>query len=119
LGDAEEINRRLQDEVARRGGRIDAVMMCPHDPEAGCSCRKPLPGLFIEAAQKMSIDLENSFMIGDAATDLIAARDAGIKQLILVQTGRGVEQRIEAETMGLQFKSSSTLWEAIDGILCG
>lgn len=94
---AAEINDRLVDEIQTSGGRIDAVFMCPHAPEDRCDCRKPLPGLFFQAAQALSIDLKNSVMIGDALTDLQAARSAGIERVALLRTGRGAEQEALAD----------------------
>lgn len=90
--DAEAIAGRISDEIAARGGRIDAVYMCPHTPEHGCVCRKPLPGMILQAAAEHDLDLARSLMIGDAVTDLQAAKAAGIATFALVRTGRGHEQ---------------------------
>ena len=89
---AVEINQRLDAEVQSAGGRIDGVYMCPHAPEYGCSCRKPKPGLLLTAAKEFSIKLSQSVMIGDALTDIIAGQAAGVRNNILVLTGRGAEQ---------------------------
>jgi len=92
LSDANEINTRLVTQIKRAGGRVDAVWMCPHAPEDGCDCRKPRPGLLLQAAEAHSIDLSRSILIGDALTDLEAGRSAGIPLNILVRTGRGAAQ---------------------------
>lgn len=89
---ADAINERVVEEIERANGRVDAVFMCPHAPEAGCSCRKPEPGLLLQAANRLSIDLKRSIMIGDALTDLEAGQAAGISSLALVATGRGAVQ---------------------------
>ena len=89
---ADEINQRLIAEVQSAGGRIDGVYMCPHAPEFGCSCRKPEPGLLLTAAEEFSIKLSQSVMIGDALTDIIAGQAAGVRNNIMVLTGRGAEQ---------------------------
>lgn len=101
LGTAEGINERLVAEIARAGGRVDGVFMCPHAPQDGCECRKPRPGLFLQAAQKLTIDLSSSWMIGDALTDVMAGRAAGVDCSALVLTGRGKAQmeRSEASRM--------------------
>jgi D-glycero-D-manno-heptose 1,7-bisphosphate phosphatase len=91
-GVAEELNARIQEEIERAGGRVDGIFMCPHAPDDGCPCRKPLPGLLLEAAQVLQIDLSQSFMIGDAVSDLQAGQAAGVKQAILLRTGRGALQ---------------------------
>lgn len=83
------INQRLLAIIRAAGGRIDAVYMCPHLPEVGCACRKPQPGLIIQAAAELNIDLSQSVIIGDALTDIQAGQAAGIGELVLVRTGRG------------------------------
>jgi len=89
---AEVISDRLTAHIREAGGRVDALYMCPHGPNDGCDCRKPLPGLLHRAAREMSLDLEGSVMIGDALTDVQAGRAAGVGRLILVRTGRGRRQ---------------------------
>lgn len=86
------ISDRITASIRARGGRIDAVYLCPHAPEDDCPCRKPRPGMILHAAADHGIDLSRSIMIGDAITDLEAARAAGIPRYALVQTGRGLEQ---------------------------
>lgn len=89
LETAEEINRRLVERVRRDGGHIDAVYMCPHQPQDACPCRKPKPGLLLQAAEELSLDLHRSWLIGDAWSDLLAGQAANIHRGILVKTGRG------------------------------
>lgn len=68
----------------------DDWFICPHDTLDHCSCRKPEPGLILQAQKKYSLDLSECYMIGDRWTDMVAAGRAGAK-LILVMTGRGDE----------------------------
>lgn len=117
--DAREINRRLVDMVREQGGRIDAVYMCPHAPFDRCTCRKPEPGLFTQAADDLGLDLSRSFMIGDALTDLLGAQRAGIPTTALVKTGRGSEQALLPHPPGLQpFQIYDTFADAVDSLLC-
>jgi D-glycero-D-manno-heptose 1,7-bisphosphate phosphatase len=102
LDTAWTINRQLVDVVNQNGGRIDRVYMCPHAPWEGCNCRKPKPGLLLQAASELSIDLDRSLMIGDALTDLQAAAAAGVSRTALVRTGRGAEQERLPEAQNLQ-----------------
>ena len=88
----EAIHRRMQAEIQRRGGRVDAIYYCPHHPDAGCDCRKPRPGLLLRAARELSIDLSRSYLIGDAVSDIEAALAVGCTP-IFVLTGRGQEQQ--------------------------
>ncbi len=92
LDTAWAINEQLVEEIGRAGGRIDRVYMCPHAPWEGCDCRKPKPGQFYQAAEELSLDLARSIMVGDALTDLFAAKAAGVPHLALVRSGRGAAQ---------------------------
>ena len=90
--EADDINRRLLGEIERAGGRIDGVFICPHTPSDNCDCRKPKPGLFLQAAHQLSLDMPQSLAIGDRWFDLLAARAAGISRLGLVTTGLGASE---------------------------
>ena len=68
------------------------VFYCPHDPESDCSCRKPKPGMFIQADGKHHIDMSNSWMIGDKEADIQAANSAGISNTILVKSGHEINE---------------------------
>lgn len=61
----------------RQVSPVDDILVCPHRQDAGCRCRKPKPGLLVEAAKKWKIDLENSFMVGDRWGDIVAGQSAG------------------------------------------
>jgi D,D-heptose 1,7-bisphosphate phosphatase len=63
--------------------KLDAVYVCFHTPDDGCSCRKPAPGLILEAAAARDIDLASSIMIGDKDSDIAAGRAAGTRTLRL------------------------------------
>ena len=68
--------------------------MHPHTPEAGCACRKPHPGLLLQAAAALHLDLARCWLVGDAPADIGAAEAAGVRWL-LVRTGRGAETEQE------------------------
>lgn len=89
--EAEAINQRLVNHVNQAGGRIDGVFLCPHTPEEGCSCRKPRPGLLLQAAEALDLDLRRSILVGDTLGDLQAGAAAGVGTLALVRTGLGAE----------------------------
>ncbi len=88
------IHAQMIAQVAHAGGRIDAVYFCPHPPDEKCGCRKPQPGLFVQAARDFEIDLTRSFVVGDAFSDVAAALAIGA-QPVLVLTGRGHAQHVE------------------------
>jgi histidinol-phosphate phosphatase family protein len=120
LKTAQEINQQLINLIRDHGGQIDGVYMCPHQPEDGCSCRKPLPGLLLQAAKDLSLDLQRSWMIGDAWSDVQAGEAAGMRGTILLKTGRGSEQllqhRLEMVTGNLVFDNLPLAFEAIFSI---
>lgn len=92
ISQSDAINHRIIEEITNAGGRVDGVYTCPHCPEDHCLCRKPQPGLILDAAEERSIHLPSSIMIGDALTDIQAGFSAGINKLLMVKTGRGNEQ---------------------------
>jgi D-glycero-D-manno-heptose 1,7-bisphosphate phosphatase len=96
LESAVAVNNRLIDVIRAQGGRVEGIYMCPHKPEDNCSCRKPKPGLLLEAAENLSLDLRHSWMIGDAWSDVQAGQTAGVLRTILLTTGRGREQLLLA-----------------------
>jgi D-glycero-D-manno-heptose 1,7-bisphosphate phosphatase len=114
---AEAINDRLLALIREAGGRVDAVYMCPHGPDDGCDCRKPRPGLLLRAAEELDLDLSRSVMIGDALTDVQAGQSAGVRQAILLRTGRGGDQeRLPAAGNLPPFVVYDTLADALDNL---
>ncbi len=91
----DEIHRRMRDEVANFGGKIDRIVYCPHRPDENCDCRKPKAGMLLKVAAEMGIDLSRSYMVGDAASDLLAGQSAGCRTF-MVLTGRGLQQLVPA-----------------------
>jgi D-glycero-D-manno-heptose 1,7-bisphosphate phosphatase len=81
-----DIHRRMAETVAAAGGRIDAVFVCPHHPNAGCDCRKPRPGLLRQAAEVFDLRLADCYFIGDALSDFLAARAVGCRP-VMVRSG--------------------------------
>jgi len=90
-----EIHAELQQQLGAHGARLDAIYSCPHHPTEGlgaykldCECRKPKPGLVLQAARELGLDIPRCFLVGDAALDLEAGWAAGVPG-ILVATGKG------------------------------
>jgi D-glycero-D-manno-heptose 1,7-bisphosphate phosphatase len=118
LAEAEAINAGILTAVTQQGGRIDAIYLCPHAPADNCNCRKPRPGLLLQAAREHGIDIGRSIMIGDALTDLEAGLAAGVAQTILLQTGRGQTQRNLPRATSLPpFAVCDTLYQAVQMLL--
>lgn len=86
------IHERMRDALARAGATLDGVYYCPHELQPPCTCRKPRPGMLLEAARAHDIDLTASWMIGDTDKDVEAGRSAGCKTARLLmsdETGNG------------------------------
>lgn len=73
--------------LAEHGGRVDAVFFCPHTPEDGCDCRKPMPGLFKQIGLRYGVPLRDVPVVGDVLRDLQAGAAAGCSTH-LVRTGK-------------------------------
>lgn len=83
VADVEAIHARFQQELQTAGAHIDAIFICPHDKEA-CNCRKPLPGLFEQAAAQFPhITAETSVMIGDSLVDMEFGRRLGMPTIFV------------------------------------
>ena len=91
------VGRRVvtRGQVEAAGGRIEGIYACYHAPDEGCACRKPRPGLLLDAASEHGVDLSRAWVVGDMGRDLEAGRGAGCRT-ILVRTGKGRE---EVETL--------------------
>ena len=92
------MNRRLLNEY---GAHIDAFYYCPHLPEykTECDCRKPKPGLLLQAAEKYNIDLAASWMIGDSDSDVQAGEAAGCRTVKLAD-GMALPEAVKAILAG-------------------
>ena len=86
----DRIHARMTREIEAHGGRIDAILCCSHSPDDGCLCRKPRPGLLLEAMDRFQLDPNLCYVVGDSLNDLMAARAAGLP-FVMVLTGRGRE----------------------------
>ncbi len=84
---------RLRRLLRAEGVELDAVRFCPHAPDAGCPCRKPAPGLLLDAALDLNLSLPGSAMVGDKALDVDAGHAAGSSG-VLVRTGYGREEEV-------------------------
>jgi len=103
VSDAEvaQLHRRMTELLAKRGAKIDAVYCCPHELDAACKCRKPSPGMLLDAAREHDIDPKESWMIGDSEIDIEAGRNAGCK------TARLASGSVEGESASADIVASS------------
>jgi D-glycero-D-manno-heptose 1,7-bisphosphate phosphatase len=93
LKQLQAIFNKMKIEAAQKGGYIKDIFFCPHRPEEHCACRKPEPGLIHKAADRYALDLKQTCMVGDNATDIECAINAGCGRNILVLTGNGQQAR--------------------------
>jgi D-glycero-D-manno-heptose 1,7-bisphosphate phosphatase len=88
--------------LADRDVDLDGIYFCPHHPDGEgeyrqiCECRKPKPGMFIDAQKELNIDMAASYMVGDKPEDMQAAAAAGVGTKVLVRTGKPVTEQGEA-----------------------
>ena len=86
------IHKRMLKQLAAVGGRIDAIFYCPHSPADGCTCRKPMPGLIDQVAERFGLEIQGVPFVGDTLTDMQAAVAAGCSPH-LVLTGKSAGLR--------------------------
>lgn len=96
--DVQVLSEWLRLEFAQKGIPIERTYYCPHHPEAGqppynvlCDCRKPAPGMLLQAQRDFDIDLGRSLLIGDRESDIQAARNAGISTTVRLQDAAETE----------------------------
>lgn len=114
----------MQAELKKAGTIIDGFYYCPHHPEKGqgkyltvCKCRKPEPGMLVQASKDLDIDLSRSFMIGDHLNDIWAGHNAGCRTL-LVRTGYGKDQEMKLGELDFKIDMvTDTLLDAVRAIL--
>lgn len=90
----EQIHNKMETLLGLEGAYIDGLYICPHHPDIGyegevtelkidCACRKPKPGMLLQAAEDFHIDLKESWMIGDSKNDVLAGKNAGCKTALI------------------------------------
>ena len=87
------VNNWMLNQFKNQGINILDVFFCPHSPESNCDCRKPKPGMFNQANDKHSVNMEKSWMIGDKEADIMAANAAGIQNTLLVKSGHQIDEK--------------------------
>jgi D-glycero-D-manno-heptose 1,7-bisphosphate phosphatase len=101
LADVEKVNQYLLGELARDGVHFDKTYIAPEAPDQPGRGRKPSPQFLLDARAEFSLDLAQSYMIGDKLVDLECGWNAGVKKCLLVRTGYGAEwERKAADKIG-------------------
>jgi histidinol-phosphate phosphatase family protein len=96
----EPVHHRLAERLAQYGVELDGFYYCPHSPDGAvsryaisCTCRKPMPGMLLQAAREHGIDLARSWMVGDILHDVEAGRRAGCRT-VLIDNGNETEWKM-------------------------
>lgn len=103
----EEIHNKMETLLGAEGAYLDAIYYCPHHPHKGfdgerlelkidCDCRKPKPGMLLQAAKDFNIDMQQSWMVGDGENDIRAGRDAGCKTALIGKADYGQEMTVDS-----------------------
>lgn len=97
FGELKQIHQKMQVLLGKEGAYLDGIYICPHHPDSGfpgevkelkidCDCRKPKPGMLLQAAKDFNIDLESSWMVGDSKNDILAGKNAGCHTCLVNST---------------------------------
>jgi len=91
-----KVHDYMRAELTKNGAKLDAIYYCPHHPSVGkppykndCNCRKPKPGMILQAEKELGIDLTKSYMVGDKISDVEFGQKMGLKS-VMVLTGYGI-----------------------------
>lgn len=126
MDDVEETHRRMETLLGAQGAFVDDVRFCPHHPDSGysgevkalkidCECRKPKPGMVRDLAARYNVDPSRSFMVGDTSSDVMTAKNAGLRS-VLVRSGMQEPKPKYAAAPDL---IAADLGEAVSAILSG
>lgn len=116
--DLNQLHEHFREQLALYDITLDAIYFCPHHPQGNvkelaikCECRKPSPGMLLQAAKDFNLDLSRSILIGDKLTDLQAGQRAGVGRTVIVESGRFVEPsvRLVADFAALDLLAAAQL----------
>lgn len=106
----QEIHNKMETLLGEQGAYVDAIYFCPHHPHKGyagerpelkidCECRKPKPGMLIQAVKDFNIDLKNSWMIGDGENDILAGKNAGCHTALIQSEQKEYGQEVSVTSL--------------------
>lgn len=109
LAELETIHNKMETLLGQEGAYLDAIYYCPHHPHKGyvgerpeykidCACRKPKPGMLLQAARDFNIDLSRSWMVGDGENDVKAGQAAGCKTALIGSGAYGQDVAVRSLT---------------------
>lgn len=122
--DVRRFNQRLEEELLAQGAIVDAFYFCPHHPGLGegpyridCQCRKPKPGLLLQAAEEHEVDLSYSYLIGDKMSDVEAGTNAGCRAILVLTSEEEQDHLNQAELNVSPSYIAQDLYEATQWII--
>ncbi len=110
INDMNKFNRALSGELNKYDILITKIYYCPHNPDEGCSCRKPSPELVFKASKEFNIDLSLSYFVGDRESDVLCAINSGCKPILIKTNSDNTKLETEPEYI---IKSLSDLTEIL------
>ena len=113
--DLKDIHTKMIEELKKNGAKIDGIYYCPHDEKDNCNCRKPNIGMFLKAKKDFNIEINESWLIGDSNSDIIAGEKAGCKTILINEKYYKNDILIDKDTK-YNFKVNS-LKEAVNKII--
>lgn len=112
----DHLHDHLRTLLSEHGVALDAIYFCPHHPQGSvktltidCNCRKPAPGMLLQAAKDFNLDLTTSVLIGDKLSDIQAGKNAGVGRTVIVESGHQVETiaRHEADFVAMDLLAAA------------
>lgn len=95
------VNMKMEDDFGRVGVRVLGWFVCPHRAEEQCDCRKPKPGLMLQAAKELNLELSECWNVGDSPRDILMGVAAGCRRNVFVRSGYEPRQEEAAEIRGV------------------
>lgn len=103
----QEIHNKMETLLGRDGAHLDGIYFCPHHPDSGfegeikelktdCPCRKPKPGMLLQAARDFNLDLKQSWMVGDGKADIFAGKNAGCRTALIGIENYGQDKTVDS-----------------------
>ncbi|SCY07532.1 D-glycero-beta-D-manno-heptose 1,7-bisphosphate 7-phosphatase [Desulfoluna spongiiphila] len=112
------IFKKMTKGIEKAGGSVDDIFFCPHTPDDGCPCRKPKPGLIMEACRTHDINPTTSVMIGDSAKDVLCGKAAGCAATVLVRSGNAEKALADLAAAGQHPDHvADTLFDAVRWVI--
>lgn len=119
------VHGRLEQMLARKGAKLDAIYYCPHHPHEGkppyrsaCDCRKPGPGMINQACKDLPVDLSRSYMVGDKISDSEFGHRLGLRTvMVLTGYGRGEYEYQRQDWKDTPDHIARNLKEAVEWII--